>query len=83
VIPTMILFGLLLGRWWRTALVAGTASWTVLLWTQGLVDSPAEIAGAAALALANTAAGVMAHQGLLALVRRVSRPPAAAVGAGH
>jgi hypothetical protein len=83
VIPTMILFGLLLGRWWKTALGVGTASWAVLLWTQGLVDSPAEIAGAAALALANTAVGVMAHRGLLVLVRRVRRPTPHTVGAGH
>jgi hypothetical protein len=83
VIPTMILFGLLLGRWWKTALVVGTASWTVLLWTQGLVDSPAEIAGGAALALANTAVGVMADRGLLVLVRRVRRPTPDAVGVGH
>ena len=82
-IPTMILFGLLLGRWWRTALVAGTASWTVLLWTQGLVDSREQIAGTAALALANTAVGVMAHQGLQTLVRRARRAPPATVGAGH
>jgi hypothetical protein len=83
VIPTMILFGLLLGRWWKTALGVGTASWVVLLWTQGLVDSPADIAGAAALALANTAVGVMAHRGLLVLVRRVRRPAPHTVGAGH
>ena len=82
-IPTMILFGLLLGRWWRTALVAGTASWTVLLWSQGIIGSPAQVAGAAALALANTAIGVMAHQGLLAAVRRVRRPSPVPSGAPH
>ena len=82
-IPTMILAGLLLGRWWKTAVVVGTTSWVVLLSPQGLVDSPAGVAGAAALGLANTAVGVMAHRGLLVLVRRVRRPTPDAVGAGH
>ena len=60
-IPTMILFGLLLGRWWKFALIVGTSAWTVLLRSQGLLATPPEIVGAAALALVNTAAGVLAH----------------------
>ena len=71
VIPTMILFGLLLGRWWKFALIVGTSAWTVLLWSQGLLATPPEIVGAAALALVNTAVGVLAHQLVLAVVRRV------------
>ena len=67
VIPTMILFGLLLGRWWKVALVVGTSAWPVLLWAQGVIAAPPEIVGAAALGLANTAVGVMAHQLVLAL----------------
>jgi len=70
VIPTMILFGLLLGRWWKVALVVGTSAWPVLLWAQGVIAAPSEIVGAGALGLANTAVGVMAHQLVLALVRR-------------
>ena len=70
-IPTMILFGLLLGRWWKFALIVGTSAWTVLLWSQGLLATPPEIVGAAALALVNTAVGVLAHQLVLAVVRRV------------
>ena len=69
-IPTMILFGLLLGRWWKAALVVGTSAWPVLLWAQGVIAAPPEIVGAAALGLANTAVGVMVHQLVLALVRR-------------
>ena len=46
-IPTMILFGLLLGRWWKLALIVGTSGWTVLLWAQGLLATPTETVGAA------------------------------------
>ncbi len=34
-IPTMILVGLVLGRWWRAALVIGTLAWPALLWAEG------------------------------------------------
>ena len=70
-IPTMILFGLLLGRWWKSALIVGTSAWTALLWSQGLLATPPEIVGAAALALVNTSIGVLAHQLVLAVVRRI------------
>lgn len=80
-IPTMILFGLLLGRWWKLALLVGTSGWTVLLWSQGLLSTPMEVVGAAALALANTAVGVLVHQLLLTLVRRVRRHPTTPVEA--
>jgi hypothetical protein len=83
VIPTMILFGLLLGRWWKPALIVGTAAWTVLLWSQGLLATPPEIVGAAALALANTAVGVSIHQLMLAFVRRVRGHSATPVEATH
>jgi len=81
VIPTMILFGLLLGRWWKLALLVGTSGWTVLLWSLGLLATPTEIVGAAVLALANTAVGVLVHQVLLAFVRRVRGHPPTQVGA--
>jgi hypothetical protein len=82
VIPTMILVGLLLGKWWKTALVAGATAWPVLLWTHGLIDTAPEIVGAAALALANTAVGALVHQLVLA-VRRTRRHPPTPVGAGR
>ena len=73
-VPTMILFGLLLGRWWRSALIVGTVAWTVLLWTEGLLETPPEIVGAATLAFANTAVGVIVHHVVLATARRAGRP---------
>ena len=82
-IPTMILLGLLLGRWWGWALIVGTSAWTVVLWTQGLLETPAEIIGAAALAFANTAVGVLAHQLVLATARRARRSSPAGAEALH
>lgn len=82
-IPTMILLGLLLGRWWKLALLVGTSGWTVLLWSQGLLATPMEIVGAAVLALANTAVGILLHQVLLAFVRRVRGHPPTQVEAAR
>lgn len=66
VIPAVILFGLLLGHWSKFAMIVGTSAWTALLCSHGLLATPLEIVGAAALALAYTAVGVSAHQLVLA-----------------
>jgi hypothetical protein len=79
----MILVGLLLGRWWKLALVVGTSAWTVLLLSQGLLATPTEILGAAVLALVNTGVGVLVHQFMLAVVRRVRGLSATSVDATH
>ena len=81
-IPTMILFGLLFGRWWKSALVAAALSWPTLLWIDGVIATPAEIAGAAVLALLNSAVGVGVHQLTLSLIRLVRHhwPRTAAAG---
>lgn len=70
-IPTMILFGAVLGRWWRLTLVAGTIGWPVLLLLGNIAVTPQDLAVAAALGLANTLAGVAMHQAVLKLVRIV------------
>ena len=59
-IPTMILFGLVLGRWWKSAIAAGAVVWPAILVL-------------AALGAANTAAGVAVHQAALRLVRSIRR----------
>jgi hypothetical protein len=66
-IPTMLLFGLVLGRWWKTCLLVGTLGWPLLLWFDGIIESPNEFLGAAGLAALNTAVGVAIHQSLLHL----------------
>lgn len=72
-IPTMIIFGLVLGRWWRLALVAAAVGWPALLVADGVTDVDVELFGAAGLAVANTAVGVLVHQGALMGVRKSRR----------
>jgi len=70
-IPTMIIFGLLAGRWWKTALVVGTVGWIAVLLVTGVIGAsqmPLMI-GAAFFGLANTGVGVAIHQGVLRLVQ--------------
>ena len=79
-IPTMIVFGLLLGRWWKTALIAAAIFWPALLLVtdvlqnppagQSLVTSTLLAAGLGAL---NAAVGVGVHQLVLYVVRRFRR----------
>ena len=72
-IPTMILFGLVFGRWWKATLVVGTLGWPLLLLAGDILLSPVEVAGVAVLALANTLVGVAIHQLFLGLVRALRR----------
>ena len=78
-IPVMLLFGLLAGRWWKTALVAGAVGWAFVLLVTGVIGLDG-VPGAMLLGLLNTAVGVGIHQGVLRLVRR-ARPTADAPAA--
>lgn len=61
-IPTLLLVGLVLGRWWRVVIPAGAISWAVLLIVTG-VDSGLPFAVSAALLGAiNVAVGVLVFQ---------------------
>lgn len=68
-IPTVILFGLLCGRWWKSGLVAGTLGWPLFLLANDILHSPQEVLGALGLGFVNTFAGVAVHQLALSLVR--------------
>lgn len=74
-IPTMIVFGLVLGRWWRVALAGAAVFWPTLLLVTGVLSFSrsqlAQLALAALLGLVNAAVGVAVHQVLLLLVRRL------------
>ena len=75
-IPTMILFGVVFGRWWKSALVVAAIGWPVLLFTTRIFqDSSSPLIGsvlaAAFLALANAAVGVGIHQLALYVLRHV------------
>jgi AcrR family transcriptional regulator len=70
-IRTMILFGLVFGRWWRLSLLAAAVGWPILLISTGVMGFEVALLGAGGLAVLNTAAGVLVHQGLLWTVRRL------------
>ncbi len=63
-IPTMIVVGLVLGRWWWLALVVAGLGWPALLWIQDIIDS-GQIVAAGLLAVANAAVGVLIVQGCI------------------
>lgn len=72
----MIAFGLLFGRWWRLALVLAAFAWPLLLVVDDAMGIEPGLLGAAALGLANAGAGVLAHQLVLRLVRRLRQEEA-------
>ncbi len=73
-IPVLLVLGLALGRWWKTALVLGTVAWPVALLATGTIDA-SQLLATALLAFINTGVGVAIHQGVLRLVRRIRKQP--------
>lgn len=68
-IPTLILFGLVFGRWWRLSLVTAAVGWPVLLVVTDVMDVEVGLLGAAGLAVINAGVGVLVHQGVLRALR--------------
>jgi hypothetical protein len=66
----MIVFGVVLGRWWRFALVAAAVVWPFLVTSGGVEITVGLVAYAAAIGVANAAVGVLAHQACLHAHRR-------------
>lgn len=73
-IPTMILFGVVFGRWWRITLVAAAVAWPLLLVATDVAGVSTSLIGAATLALLNAGVGVLIHQGALVGYRHLRRP---------
>jgi hypothetical protein len=69
-IPTMLLFGFAIGRWW--AIPLGALGWTVLIVAAVPIDL-GNLPLAAALGAANTSVGVLARFGLGLALRCVVR----------
>jgi hypothetical protein len=83
VIPTLIVLGLVIGRWWRLAMIVGTAGWPAVLLAGGVVRTGPELLAATGLAAINTGVGVLLHQcGLrvVRLLRHHGAPKAALTG---
>jgi hypothetical protein len=68
-IPTLILFGLILGRWWRFSLIAAAIGWPLLLVATDVMGFEPGLLGAAGIAVINTGIGVLVHQTALRAVR--------------
>lgn len=72
-IPTLIVGGLVFGRWPRVTLVAAAVGWPVLLVATGVMGLELQLAEAAGLAVLNAGAGVLLHQGIRWAVGRLRR----------
>jgi hypothetical protein len=70
-IPTMILFGAIFGRWWPITLVVAALGWPVLLVATDVVGVNAGLIEAGVLAVVNAGVGVLLHQGLIYADRRL------------
>jgi hypothetical protein len=73
VIPTLILFGAVSGRWWRVTLLVSALGWPVLLVVTGAMSIGPALADAAGLAVLNSGPGVLLHQGILRGGRKLRR----------
>lgn len=73
VIPSLILVGLVFGRWWRTTVAISSVGWPVLLVVTNVMDLTPNLLGASALAVINVGVGVLVHQAVLAVLRH-ARP---------
>lgn len=74
-IPTMIIFGLALGRWWRPTLVLAALVWPAMLVTDNVMDVGAGLVPAAGLGAVNAGVGILMHQALRQVVRLSVRSP--------
>lgn len=73
-IPTLIFFGLVFGRWWKSALVGAAIGWPLLLLVSGTLQSAPKplvgvLAQAVGLAVVNAGVGVAIHQAVLRMIR--------------
>lgn len=68
-IPSLILFGLVFGPWWRLSLIVAALGWPLLLVVSDVMSVEVGLVGAAGLAVVNTGIGVLVHQGGLRTAR--------------
>ena len=61
-IPTLLIMGLALGRWWRVVIPVATIGWAVLLVATGVDSGVTFFAEAALFALINVTLGVLVFQ---------------------
>lgn len=62
VIPSLLLVGLVLGRWWRLVLPLAALAWPAWLVADGIASGMPFIVGSGLLAFANTGVGVLLNR---------------------
>jgi hypothetical protein len=78
VIPVLLFLGVVLGRWWRTAIIASALGWPALLVATDVMDIEPVLLAASALAAGNVGVGLLLHH-TVAWAWRTIRPTARAV----
>ena len=68
-IPTLLLVGLLFGRWWKIAVPVAVVGWPALLIATGVDSGVGFAVWAGLLAVANVVVGVLASQVVRLMVR--------------
>lgn len=68
-IPTLLVLGAVLYRWWSWTILGAALGWPLLLWATDVVDSWREVGIAAGFAAANVACGAMIVNGVVQFVR--------------
>lgn len=71
-IPSLIVVGLLLGKWWRVVIPVAAIGWAGLLVGTGVDSGLTFILGAVALGLINVTLGVLVFQGARFALHRVT-----------
>jgi hypothetical protein len=71
VVPTMLLVGLVFGRWWRVTIPVGTLAWVVLLIAISTGSGLPFVLGAAALGAANVFVGALVYQAIALLAHAI------------
>ena len=75
VIPTLLLIGLVLGRWWRVVVPVAAFGWTALLIASDIGSGLRFAVDATAFAAANLVVGVLVHQGISHSIRALRHRP--------
>ncbi len=72
-IPTLLLAGLVFGKWWRITIPAATIGWAVLLLADGTIADLSHFVGAAWFGFINVTVGVLVFQAVRPAFRVVTR----------
>jgi hypothetical protein len=78
VIPTLLVVGCVLGRWWKITVPVAAIGWTVMIATTQPHPDASLLVGAAAFAIVNVAVGVLLFHGFGIVIRAIRARPSSA-----